>query len=172
MKHPLTARDIKRFWSKVAKGEPTECWEWLGRLDKRGYGHFETMFRVARGEFVHYHHIASRLAWEITNGPVARGKMCCHVCDNRACCNPAHMFLGTAQDNMADMRAKGRAVPPPRLRQDGEHNPSAKITADDVRRIRARFNEGEHRRALADEYHLAPRTIRHILNRTRWAHIT
>jgi hypothetical protein len=51
---------------------------------------------------------APRLAWEIANGPIPEGMQVLHRCDEPRCCEPDHLFLGTAADNMADMRRKGR----------------------------------------------------------------
>jgi Autographiviridae endonuclease len=86
-----------KFWAKVQKGEPTECWPWLGYKKPSGHG-LTTMNSLS----IH----ASRKAWILVNGPI-RGDLCVnHTCDNAACCNPAHMYLGSRQDNMIDLWGK------------------------------------------------------------------
>lgn len=89
----------ERFWSKVNKGSPEDCWEWTGARLPWGYGRMQK-----NGHLVGSHCVAYELAY----GSVPKGYFVLHKCDNPPCCNPSHLFLGTNQDNMNDMISKGR----------------------------------------------------------------
>jgi hypothetical protein len=90
----------KRILSKV-KFDENGCWTWTGTCGPSGYGHMS--YRSTFCKKVH------RMAWILWMGEVPDGLYVLHHCDNRKCCNPEHLFLGTHKDNMQDMKEKGRA---------------------------------------------------------------
>lgn len=92
---------------KYIKLDENGCWIWTGSTTKAGYGGF---LRTIEGKNKYFY--AHRFIYELANGPVTDGLFCCHHCDVRNCCNPDHMFLGTAQDNNRDMMRKGRYKAP------------------------------------------------------------
>lgn len=87
-----------------------------------------------------------RITYTVYFGEIPEGLNVLHRCDNRACCNPYHLFVGTQRDNMRDKMRKGRAVGPKLL---GESNPSAKLTREKVERIRS---SKDTQRILAERY--------------------
>jgi hypothetical protein len=93
----------QRFDAKWMPEPTTGCHLWLGKSDGR-YGRFWIGSRLD-GTWRRSH----RVAWELTHGPVPDGLHVLHRCDTPSCCNVAHLFIGTHDDNMADMAAKGRA---------------------------------------------------------------
>lgn len=117
---PLSTSDVQRFWQKVKRGRPGECWLWqasrIGGREGHRYGQFAVM--TAGGKTRTRKHLyAHRVAWILTHGPIPPGQMALHQCDQAACCNPRHLFLGDQTDNMRDASAKGRLnVPRKRTR--------------------------------------------------------
>ena len=97
-----------RFWAKVRRGAPSECWLWTASTlgSSLPYGQFCLPRPLARGKQVHVY--AHRVAWMLTYGAIPEGMNVCHRCDVAGCVNPNHLFLGSQADNLADCRAKGR----------------------------------------------------------------
>jgi hypothetical protein len=94
-----------RFWAHVNKHDPSGCWLWTAST-VRGYG----QVTLPRENGKQRKTTAHRMAWELLRGPIPNGQFVLHVCDVPLCCNVAHLFLGTQQDNLNDARRKGRLV--------------------------------------------------------------
>lgn len=143
----------ERFWAKVAKRDGDDCWVWSGSLRNRGYGSI-----LVAGRNVPAH----RLSYELHRGPIPPGLYVCHHCDNRACVNPNHLFLGTHDDNMADRDRKGRNVA-----HWGERHYAAKLTWQEVCEMRANPDRLT-KRQLAERYGVAYPTVGNILAGRKW----
>lgn len=132
----LSAITLAQFWSKVKVGDKSECWPWQAKTNEHGYGYF-------KDERAH------RVAYEILLGEIPQGMVACHRCDNRLCCNPFHIFIGTHQDNSDDAVRKGRV-------KRGESHPRCKLTEAQVAMIRTSEQSGAD---LAREFGVSPSTI-------------
>lgn len=100
---PACQNTTPRFWSKVKQGSPGKCWPWTAAVTHNGYG------KAAIGPSNNRRCVrAHRFVWELLRGPIPQGLQVLHRCDNRLCCNPDHLFLGTNLDNVADKVAKNR----------------------------------------------------------------
>ena len=80
-----------RFEIKITKGENEyDCWEWLGKKEKQGYG------VLGRSSLAH------RIAYELFIGPIAKNYQVNHKCNSKSCCNPKHLYLGSQKENIQD----------------------------------------------------------------------
>jgi len=152
----------ERFWAKVNKNGtkvkhvPDPCWEWTAYTMPEGYG----KFGITHNNIV----LAHVFSYELANGPIERdedGKRklwVLHMCDNRKCVNPSHLFLGTDKDNMSDAAKKGRL--PCKL------NP-AKVSA-----IRELHETGNYTHLeLSKMFHISKSVITQVVNGRTWRHV-
>ena len=151
-----------RFWARVDRsGGPDACWPWLGALDASGYGRVFVLGSGC-GALVH------RVSFQLAGG--GEPEAVCHRCDNPPCVNPAHLFAGTRAINNADMARKGRAS---RANgKKGEAHRAAKLTNDDVKRIREVNATGAlKQRDIARMFGVCQRTVGRILLGVGWTHV-
>ncbi len=107
---------LERFEDKFILEPNTDCWLWIAGTSPRGYGRFKVDGKLEQ---------AHRVSYELYVGPIPDGLWVLHRCDIYSCVNPEHLFLGTQQDNVDDMIAKG-----------GHYWPHAVLSGSDVREIR------------------------------------
>lgn len=137
-----------------------KCWIWIGNTNADGYGTFWYKGRAS---------LSHRVSYRLHRGPIPKGKLVLHTCDNRACVNPAHLFLGSDADNIKDMHNKGRAV---HNAPKGSANKRAKLIEDQVVEIRRLYGLGQHsQKQLANQFGVGTTTIDCILRRKNWKHI-
>ena len=145
---------LARFEEKYIPEPNSGCWLWIANMYSNGYGQIKFNGRP-RG--------AHRVSWQLHRGDIPEGLCVCHRCDNRACVNPDHLFLGTYADNVADQIAKGRLNPP-----RGERQGNSKLTANDVLAIRA---DPRTCREIAEDYGISNPHVSDIKNMKRWKHV-
>jgi len=160
----LRQKDVSRFWPKVRKTRT--CWLWVAGLFPNGYGQF-----TLSGNPIGAH----RFSWMVANdSSIPSDRQVLHSCDNKACVNPDHLFLGTPLDNMLDKIAKGRggnsaAILPAK----GEDNGNAKLTEEEVRYIRQCGKIGTRHSPgncgeLARQFGVSWNQISMIIRRKNW----
>lgn len=185
----VTDADLKRFWAKVQIAGPDECWNWTAGLSA-GYG----SFCLSGRRYIRAHRLSLLLAQ-----PVERRRTlhACHSCDNPRCVNPAHLWWGTAADNIRDAAAKGRcamqrADDPRRSAYVGDRNPMrkhahlraaqserqrgskshrAKLNEQQVAEIKQLRSAGVSQYAVAAQFGVSREMISRIDRGKAWTHV-
>lgn len=148
----------KRFWKKVQKGKPNECWEWKGAF-KLVYGIVVVVLSDQRVELR-----AHRISYFLTHGDFDRRLCVCHECDNPKCVNPKHLFLGTSPENTYDRNRKQRDA-------RGETSGTHKLTEKQVQEIRRLYSTGRMSGPeIGKRYGLHRTNAWYLVNRT-WKHL-
>jgi len=149
----LSQSDSQRFWSKVDKKDPTECWEWTAALHRLGYGQFRVGGKY--GKIVASH----RVAMALTDDNFDEAKHCLHRCDNRRCCNPMHIWLGDHDENMKDASTKDR------MRSPRIGNGHTKIPPEKYAEIADLMRSGLNKSEISRRFGVTPTNIRYILKK-------
>lgn len=137
---------VERFLAKVRKVD-SGCFEWQAGLARGGYGKFRLPHKTTT---------AHRFAYETFVNPIPQGLQVLHRCDNRKCTNPEHLFIGTAQDNVADMDEKKR------------RKTRATLAAEDIKVIQQMLNDRYSQQRIADTFKVSQSVISRIkLNKTQ-----
>ena len=148
----------ERFWAKVTKAGPDECWLWTGCRTASGYG------RIGRGREGGGSGWTHRVSYELSKGQIPKGMLVCHACDRPPCVNPAHLWLGTIADNLADAARKHRVNP-------GERNGNARLTSGQVLEIRRLIAAGRPIDSICGEFQIQREHFHKIRLRKLWRHI-
>lgn len=150
LKFPLEEYKLKRANDLLSNTTTTErgCMEYQGATSRSGYG-YATVFNKTNN--------AHRHIYELLYGDIPHNIFVCHKCDNRKCINPAHLFLGTNQDNMNDCKNKGRQA-------KGKAKPNTKINHGDIQDIYVMADKGINYTEIGKIFNIGRRHIGRILN--------
>lgn len=156
-----------RFWELVGRREAHECWPWLGTQKYSPNGNYGRIELKCKALGVRQSYLAHRLSYELNVGPIPKGLVVRHLCNNPICVNPnpGHLTIGTQGDNNNDCRIAGRSRGP-----RGHRSRTHKIPELLVLEIRRRADAGEQPSCIAADYeNVTPQNVRDIRARKAWA---
>jgi hypothetical protein len=149
------------FWNYVDKSNGDEfCWPWLRAINKSGYG---SVWINKKSK------TASRVAYELSFGKIPEGEgyhgnVVMHTCDNRFCCNPKHLILGTQKENNKDRDNKNRI----KNRKKGEENHHSRFTKNEVLQIKKYLKMGKSLKSVSEIFGCSKSAIAHIRHGRVW----
>jgi hypothetical protein len=147
----IDSRVLERFWSLVIAPENADaCWEWSGTRGKNGYA----AMRVGRKRVY-----AHRISYVIQHGGIPDGLWVLHHCDNRPCCNPAHLYAGTPSNNAQDRERRDR----------GHRRKLNEQSVIEIRRIYAAG--GTLQTEIARQFGVSHDLISQVVRRQAWRHV-
>lgn len=140
-----------RFWTKVKKGSPLECWEWQANKNNKGYGMFSLGSLLGKK-------LAHRLSYADAKGPIPPGTVIRHTCDNPACVNPEHLVAGTQKQNMEDAAWRERLA-------------NTRLTTEQVISLLKDYVAGVPRKELCRRYGIKERSLSSYTDGKAWTHL-
>lgn len=154
-KLPSFEEFCSKFWSQVKKSDG--CWEWTGTKGYEPYAYGKITWKQCPL-------LCHRVSYVLKKGPIPKGMLVCHKCDNPKCVNPDHLFPGSSLDNLLDCIKKGR-----KNNVVGEDHCRAKLTVDQVKEIRAEYPVRTIKQVdFANKYGVSRAAIHHIVKGSSW----
>jgi hypothetical protein len=151
--------EVERFMELVFPEPNTGCWLWAGRHDSKGYGRGHFLKRTMQ--------LAHRFSYYSYKGEIGLNMYVLHSCDNPACVNPDHLYLGDQKQNNIDRDSRGRQ----KTKRGSEHK-LAKLNEQQVLEIRRLHNPKEYpSRKLSKMFGVSQRKIMDILQGKSWNHL-
>jgi len=162
----LPRRDI---WDRLLSHRSIDdsgCWNWTASRDKQGYGHIANVrIPSTTRETFSVHRLVAHLVHGLDIH--SRNTYACHHCDNPACFNPEHIYVGTPKQNALDCKARGRE----RHQRGEENGGGGKLKATDIPTIRQRLAAGETQQAIGADYGVDYSMIGRIKLGKAWTHV-
>lgn len=133
------------------------CWDWKGKFEKSGYAKMSCRFELG----ARHAHKASYL---IHIGQIPEGMQINHLCNNRECSNPTHIYAGTQQENMRDKIESNHQA-------KGSKNGNSKLDETKVMKIKTLLNSGKDIKFISDIFNVTPTQIYNIKKNKQWKHV-
>lgn len=152
-RNTLTKECFMRFVS-IHDDNLNGCWEWMGSKNDQGYGNFKLINKAYK---------AHRISYMLFIGDIPENMCVCHSCDNPSCVNPAHLWLGTNQDNVDDKMRKGR-----QSHSRGEERYNHKLDKQKVIQIRQLYKQGYTLKELSKMFGVSISTVFFVKSEKVW----